>query len=335
MYLKDDFLKEVIFDLLVFGRVDFSRTNEFKIKKHNNDLVPAFNDKLNEIIDYFNRYRKISYDIQGVRDCGIDVLIKYEVDGSKKLIGIQVKSYDDIKAKDWLSKLKAQLIDVQSNYSSSELTDYYVVMCTDIEKHKDKIRNATADLLKIKEFNIHIIQPENALYFLELPDWLIGSYLKRKFSTQDYVIEKAEDSLVALSLAQSAMVIEAAGSFVSRGKIEFNWDEIAESSFVSEVYDKFPNYPASWFDDTDSLINEEELDADPINDLQIIADKNYFYLPTYTDSLSFKPDRYFALIALMYDAKVRYWYDDKKLKWYAFHTLKENQITYVLSNSRP
>lgn len=206
MYSDDDYLKRVVFDLLIYGRVAFSRTKEFKQKKHNKDLVPAFNDTFNEVLDYFDRYRNISYDIQGVRDCGIDVLIKYEIDSMEKLIGIQIKSYDDIKEKGWLSKLKAQLIDVQSTYNASDLTDYYVVMCTDIKEHKDKIRNATADLMKIKGFKVHVIQPENALYFLEMPSYSIGAYLKRKFSNHDYVVQKAEESLVGLSLAQSAML---------------------------------------------------------------------------------------------------------------------------------
>ena len=114
--MQEDFIKRTVFDLMFLSRSPLSRTAEFRTQKHNQTLVPAFNSKLDEIISLFERYHKVSYDIQGIRDNGVDVLLKYEYDSEDVSIGIQIKSFDDLEDDRWLNNLKAQVTDAKNCY---------------------------------------------------------------------------------------------------------------------------------------------------------------------------------------------------------------------------
>lgn len=247
----DDYIKHSIFDLLFFGRTSLSKTKVFKGLKHNKDLVPKFNNKFNDILTKFDRYRRISYEIQGIKDKGIDVIVKYDFDDEYRFIGLQIKSYDDLQKNNWLQILKAQITDVISNY---KLQDFYVSFCTDSKEHIDKIRNATADLIGITDIHLHILKPEQSLYFMHIADYEISSYLKMKLSDDDPIITDAKLSLDGLTLAQAAMVIEAASYFIENGKTEFKHNVLTESVFVSDVYDKYPNIPYDMYEVDDKKI---------------------------------------------------------------------------------
>ena len=248
MIEESDYLARVIYDLLYAGGTAFRETSYFKDLKHNADLVPLFNNKFNDIIGHFERYRKVSYDIQGIRDAGIDVLVKYEYENDFRLIGIQVKSYGELNSKDWLSKLKAQIVDVQGHYEATRLQDFYLVFCTDLSEHKDKIRNATADLAKLNNFVIHIVDPHQALYFLRISDCAVSAYIKRKLSLDDPIVIDAQESLEGLSLAQSAMIIRAVALFIEQAKVEFELRDLIGNAFVDRVYKEYPNIPGKYYD---------------------------------------------------------------------------------------
>jgi len=77
--LEADYLKRVLFDLLYFRRSSERETMWFRDRKHDRDLVPAIDIRVNEIIDLFEKYHRVCYDTQGIRDRGIDVLLRYRI----------------------------------------------------------------------------------------------------------------------------------------------------------------------------------------------------------------------------------------------------------------
>jgi hypothetical protein len=312
--------------------------------KHNKDLVPGFNRKINDIISCFDKYHRVSYDIQGVMDRGIDVLVKYDYEDQTKLIGIQIKSADDLKHKDWLSKLKAQLTDVATTYASNNLEDFYIVFCTDYVEYIDKIRNATADLVRYPGINVHLIHPEVAIHFLGLVDYQIGAYVKRKLSEDDVILKDAKDSLGDLTLAQSAMAVEIVASYLEKGSIEVSYREILGSSFVSGVYGEYPNLSVETYEGYASRFESEEEEEDDeydeydkyeievlqINDMedwQLLCDRDFVSMPAHTESFEFDHDSYLALISLMCEARARYGYSGDQLKLYIFNLVKSDELT--------
>ena len=122
-----DYLKRLIYDLLFFRRAPLAETGWFLDKKHNNVLVPQFDIRIGDVLDCFEKYQRVVYDTQGIRDHGIDVLLRYDIgekdESPMRYIGFQIKSYSDLCDKNWLTKLKAQVLDAH-NYVKME--DFYI-----------------------------------------------------------------------------------------------------------------------------------------------------------------------------------------------------------------
>lgn len=330
-----DYLKSIVFDLLMTGRTKLSSTSQFKELKHNKDLVPSTNAQLETVLNSFERYRTASYDIQGLRDNGIDVLLKYEVDSESKFIGIQIKSYDDIKVSNWLTKLKAQIADVQNYHSSKQLTDFYVMFCTDGVEHIDQVRNATAELVRNSFMPIHVVSPEKALAFLKLSQPSIGAYLYRKLSDDDAVFRDARGCLDHLTLSQASIAIDGVVTLLF-GDQQFYLESFEGSIFIADMIEKYPermSHPDR-FEDSDDDFDEEEdpreeedvadEEIEPYDlqsDVMAIADDAFFNVDTHTGLLTLNIDSTLALVAIAYDAKARYGFTDLELKAYLLDSL--------------
>lgn len=275
---------------------------------HNKDLLPQLSEKLELILDYFYKYREIVYDVQGVRDHGVDLVLKYEKDDESRKIGFQVKSFNDINEDNWQTKLKAQMYEAET-YHGHSMDDFYVLFCTDIQQHRDKLRNATADLTANNKFVSHPISPPKILHFLKLSEAEIGAYIKRRLSEHDYVFTEAADSLGGYSRTEGAMVIDGLVDMLFEGA-QLIAEDICESPLAAFVLDKYPNESDTPFEES----------------VMRIADGRFFYQETYTGQLKLHDGAAEAIAAVAYDARVRYGYSKDDLKSYLFHTLMADQI---------
>lgn len=311
-----DLLQKIVFDLISSGRTTDGLTKQFVEMSHNKELLPKLCEKLELILDYFYKYREIVYDVQGVRDHGVDVVLRYDRDGESKKIGFQVKSFGDIKAEGWQTKLKSQMFEAQT-YHGHGMEDFYVPFCTDITQHRDKLRNANADLTANNKFVCHPISPPMTLHFLNLGEAEIGAYIKRRLSKHDCVFTEATDSLERCSLTEGAMVIVGLVDMLFEGA-QLMAEDICESSMVSSILDRYPG-------------NE----AMPIEESVLrIVDGQFFYADTYTGKLTLNAGAIEAIAAIAYDAKVRYGYTGDDLKSYLFHSLMADQICETTAGDR-
>ena len=113
-------VNELIYKILKLNTCTANETNVFHNLKHNDDLVPKFRTNFEKLSQIIGSYYNDCYDIQGVTDDGVDVLLKYKNENGNHKVGFQIKSYDDIKKKDWLSKLKAQLYEAQGIWKTDD-----------------------------------------------------------------------------------------------------------------------------------------------------------------------------------------------------------------------
>ena len=117
----------------------------------------------------------------------------------------QIKSFGDIQEKDWLTKLKAQILEAQAIWKTE---DYYIVLCTDAIYHKDKLRNAISDIEKLSNNKIHIIEPTQALSFYNFNDIDMFSIIYNFFHQNDSGLEKAKSCIASLSLKERKFLID-------------------------------------------------------------------------------------------------------------------------------
>ncbi len=86
---------EILSQLITTQRKDLD--DSFKSYQHNDDLCPAFEKKVELILQAYSRHRATGVDIQGFQDEGADVLLQYkDHDGNISTFALQVKSYREI-----------------------------------------------------------------------------------------------------------------------------------------------------------------------------------------------------------------------------------------------
>jgi hypothetical protein len=324
----EDYLKRVIFDLLYFRRSTNKDTAWFRDKMHNIDLVPAVEARVDNILGLFEKYRRVTYDTQGIRDHGIDVLLRYQVgketEGATKYIGFQIKSHDDLNQKGWLTKLKAQIL--EAHYSVN-LEDLHVIFCADLAEHYQQLRDAMADLSKVK--NTHIVRPEYAYAFLQTTIQTVAAYLKTILSAEDDVYKQAVVSLQEFTIQQAAIAIEIAASYYLEGKSEFTMQEIRNSQFVSTVYREYLRLPSEYYF---GQSEKEEVIVNPDDDEDFVSDDleglelNMIAIDDYNGVISPYVQSLHPIGALVLDGYVRYGYSGHVLCEYLLSALQEDNI---------
>ena len=323
-----DYLKRLIFDLLFFRRAALAETEWFTDKKHNNFLVPQLDLRIDDILDCFKKYRRLTYETQGIRDHGIDVLLRYRVgeedEGDTRYIGFQVKSYSELYEEGWLTKLKAQVLDA-SNYVTME--DFYIMLCTDATKHISKIRDLQAELSKTE--GTYIVRPEYALNFYRLSPQRIGAYLKAKLSEQDQVYREAFELLTELTPHQSAIVIEMVVAHFLEGRSFWKAQELRQQELIQSLYSDLPNLPIEYFledeDDKEDIGPEEDLEFAWLEDLEVLQ-LGFIDLDSRADTVKLKFNEVTPVAAITLDGYVRYGYEGVDLRNYLMETLLEEKL---------
>lgn len=318
-------LQRIVFSALRDYGCNDTETSEFKYLKHNDDLVPTFSKNLNYLAECCGSYGNACYDIQGVRDNGVDVLIKYrDEDSETHYIGLQIKSYRDIKEDNWLTKLKAQALEATATW---RLDDFYIVFCTDAYEHRNKLRNASADIIKYLGGSVHIVEPSKALNFFKLSPLEILIQVQNYYRAGDPVTETAKSELSDFNLFESAIIIEAAVNFFTESSKDIEPEILFESAMPQSINDKYYNVSNDFFD----LDEQEQQEYDVVDDrdehdsLMRLSD-SIFFESSSSDAAKFIPSGSWALAALILDAKARQSFDTEVLKEYLMYLLLEEKL---------
>jgi hypothetical protein len=325
----DDYLKKLIYELLFYRRTTLADTEWFLDKKHNSFLVPQFDLRVGDILDSFEKYRRISYDTQGVRDHGIDVLLRYGAQGEKQMryIGFQIKSHTDLEERDWLTKLKAQILDAKNHVS---MEDLFIVLCTDARLHIDKLRMVQGELSK--DETTHVVRPEYCRTFYRLCPQRIGAFIKTHLSEEDLVYRLASNAMSDLTPHQAAIVVELVVGHFVEGVSTWNVQDLRQREFLASTYTNLPNLPIDYFwAEKDKEANDIQVDCERDEDKAWISDLEgleslFIQLDTRADTVSLIEKGLVPLAALALDGCVRYGYTGDDLRKYLMETLLGDKL---------
>lgn len=318
--MSDEF-KRVIFDLLQFQRTAPESTKEFNDLKHNQHLCPRLQEKLEFVLSAFEKYRKITYDIQGVRDRGSDVVLKQSDENINRFICFQIKTKEDLIKPDYLKTLKAQYFDSLSAYK--ELIDYYILLCfhSKDEKFKEKMRTIEADFAP--SIDAHVIEPEFVYTFLHLNSVRIDANIKSKFGSEDIVYRNAMSIVNNLTPTEMSILYFLLWSKVYGKEESTNLVSFQDSNFINNVFGKTPDYKRNWFfedENDDKYFKQEEqergldISSRIYLDLQFL-DENYISSDS-ADKFFLDIDSLQPLLILMMDGNERYGYENDELLYY-------------------
>ena len=223
----------VLEQLLRYRRSAAAATSWFKDKKHDRDLCPLLEDRLEELLDYYAKYQTIWNKIQGPRDAGSDLILRYNlaVDGTgeEKVVGFQVKSYGDLENKGYLKDLKAQYFDAVHRHGEN-LERYFVLVCTDEFRHTMKLANVGADMSKGK---VRVIEPRFAYTFFNLSSEIFSATVDRFLRDEDYVHKEATNEILDYTIPQLSLIVRALVAQLDQGRNDFIPEKLAAEILTS------------------------------------------------------------------------------------------------------
>lgn len=194
-------------ELLRYHKVKSTETSEFVYMSHD-ELCRAVLERIDLLLNAFEKYQHISYLVQGPRDNGVDVLLKGTVreDEPERFFGVQVKSYAELEDRknELAQKLKAGLHDARNSYGDS-MERYYILLCGDAKSHEKRIFAITNEFAKTKI--VRVIGPRHAMAFLRMPTSTIAAVVDRHLSDEDYVRKVARHEAAGYSARRLYFVL--------------------------------------------------------------------------------------------------------------------------------
>lgn len=321
-------IRNLIYFFMQYRRVD--DTSQFSKLTHNNDLCPMIKYKTEDIIQKFSKYRSITYDIQGFKDEGTDILVRLSNEEITKYICFQIKSNDDLKDKEYLSKIKAQAVDTQNSYSNN-LLDYYILVCCDVASDKNKnsninkIRQIEAALNKVN--NVYIIEPSYVLGFLNMSSLHLDVAIKNKLDDEDIIVKLAMEIVIDLTPTERALIYFLISQRLYCDDTITQLEDVYYNNFVEKVYDVSPNYDRGWFFlDEDSFYQEDwykkrgnDIKDRIFEDLDYLSDS--FIQNMDINNIAINLSSVLPIATLMLDGSIRYEYNQVQTLEYIMNLL--------------
>lgn len=278
-------ISKLVSEILQINNCTNTDTSEFKNLSHNKDLVPRYKKNFDKLIHIIGTYYNDCYDIQGVNDDGVDVLLKYLLNDEKYRIGFQIKSYHDIKEKNWQTILESQLFKACGKW---KIDDLYVVFCTDSIEHKDKLRNGIAEIEKSSDCEIHIVEPENALTFYNFNSVDIFSTIYNFFHKNDSRLQRARKCIEGIDSDEKKFLIQ-----------------LIIKQFVHN----------------DETISLSGLEKPNCLDLVSLMGSPFYDFDIDTDLISYSYENNWDLTSFVIEAKTNFDFSDSQLKAFLFKCL--------------
>lgn len=323
-----DQISNLIYYFMQFRKID--NTSQFSKLTHNNDLCPMIKCKTEDIIQKFSKYRNITYDIQGFKDEGTDILVRLSNEEITKYICFQIKSNDDLKQKEYLSKIKAQALDTQNSYSNN-LIDYYILLCCDVTS--DNIKNSNSNKIRQieaafnKVHNVHIIEPSYVLGYLNMSSLHLDVAIKNKLDDEDIIIKLAMEIVLDLTPTERALIYFLISQRLYRDDTITQLEDIYYNNFIEKVYNVSPNYDREWFfTDDDSIYSDDwykrrnkDIKDRVFIDLDYLSDS--FIQNRDFKNISINLTSVLPITTLMLDGSIRYEYDQIQALEYIMNLL--------------
>jgi len=327
--MDEQLLIEVIDGLLRYKQNTIKSTEVFKSMKHNKNLCPAVDKISKSILDCFNKYQKVVYDIQGIGDRGSDILIRFGQKNFDKYIVMQIKSYDDLEKDIYLSKLRLQFDDASDEYGE-KLVHYYILLCTDEEKHKNKIRQINNKFSK--KTNVTVIEPTYMISFLTHSQLRINAFVEYLTKKEDIVYKNALRVINELTPTEIAIVLSLSFDVIEYGTRIFNKERILNDSFILETSSKTPDYERNYYFRDYEYFDEDYISElkkvlnrkieDRIsNDLDYLQD-NYLWINNTTGEYEIDIKYFKPLLSILLDSQIRFKYEKNELLKYMFNLFR-------------
>jgi len=315
-------IQDSIRRLIRYRRAPDRATSVLRQWKHNADILPRLQTQLETLLDAYGKFEPVVYDTQGIHDDGSDIVVRCRPkseDRSPELICFQIKSFDDLGKKSYLQELKAQRDD--SFRKVMRLSQYFIVLCTDSLKHKDRIRHVMAEFRSADR--TEVIEPAFALTFLLHPKSRIEAVVTRSMQADDYVFKSALESLQDMFTPYArALAVYMVVNWVLWGTVLFTVENLISSEELRKTYGELQQDELLEMenDPEGELYRPYDFEEQIAEDLTIL-ESDVVDLTENLQEFRLNPGRLRSLIALASDSLARYEYDKGQLMDYMFNLM--------------
>lgn len=192
-------------------------------------LVDTWREKLDEVLNLFQRYGTLAASCQSVRDNGIDVYLSFTIGDKTHRVGFQLKSESEAmrdkgtnEKHSVVGALKRQAFEA---INSRKVDEWWIVPCINYNKHSKLIQQINAEIIVgMHEHNgvkIKLVEPRDAVSFLSKDTNDIDTICTRLLCRDDEILQGALNEIESLT------------SFQRRCILTFIWQALGGESYVS------------------------------------------------------------------------------------------------------
>ncbi|SEK29289.1 hypothetical protein [Nitrosovibrio tenuis] len=299
----------VLGELICYAQAqpEHSQSFSFSHLKLDSDLCPGFHDKAARILASFDKYRSITYDVQRPRKGGADMVMRYSSTansaGNERYIAMGVISFDDFeKNGDLVPKIKGKIYEAKKDFGA-QLDWYYLLLCTDDRKHGDKVRAIRAELRA--DTIVVVVEPPDAQSFYAMEETMIDAVSDKLLNSDDYVRRQAREQIAGIGKRKLILLLSCLVHAIEEMKNFSIADEFVIHN--DHLHDFEATHPGNYV---------------PLLEDVSAMEGHFFFRDADVEGLRIYQDSVSAIVALYYDAKVRYGHEGDDAVQYLFTFLK-------------
>ena len=273
------------------------------------DLYGRFYAKAERIFASFDKYIPLTWYLWRPGESGTDIAMRYSSEslsgGTDRFIGMRLISSDELAAEDnQASKIGAQIRELQKDYDAL-LERYFLLLCTDDEKQQEKIESIIETLKA--DATIVTVVPRYAWSFFAMENAVIDAVVDRLMYPDDYVRRQAREQVSGLDRRRLVLLLSCLIHAVEEnGCFIVSDDFVMHNEHLQEFEKDNPGERGSVAEDV------------------ITMDGRFFFREADVDGFEIYQDSVSAVIALYYDAKVRYGHTGDKAVHYLYTLLEQS-----------
>lgn len=255
-----DFGTRLILEAFRLHRITAEQTRAHRDLRHDADLLPQINDRLYELLSCIPADQHIEYDVQGLRDQGTDIVVRFSAGTRQSFVCIQVKSHKELEEADLVAKLRVQHSESVDHYGEKAL--WCVALSADVSAPSKKIDDRLRAIRKAfaKKARTYVLDPTNLGGFLNLNLVQMTSLVTMTLrSDDDPIIADARADSIRYPM-QSAVLLDLVATDVAGRHRYPTYDGLAQSAWLQAVSESLPWNPAY---DGPALILPTPLDDSP------------------------------------------------------------------------
>jgi hypothetical protein len=285
----------ILEELVLYAQAEPDETEGFCHRSHNSELRPRFLEKTERILSAFEKYVPLKYELQaphGAEVEGADIIARYWseriANGEERRIALRITLLDEFQSKDeLLEKIKADISRLEKD-SEGRLDRYYLLLCTDQRRHGERVRAISAEL-KAGNTAVTVVEPAYAWFFFAMEDAMIDAVTDKLLYPEDYVRCQAREQVAGIGKRKLILLLSCLiNAIEERNGFTVSDDFLMQDEHVHEF-------------EADDAEGRGRLSEDVA-----AMEGTFFFRDADVDGFGIYQDSVSAIVAMYYDAKVRY-----------------------------